>query len=200
MSDSVRSMAKSSRAQEPPEGFRYETGIVPPAEERELAAGIAKLPLREFEFHGYTGKRRVISFGWKYEFEGETLREADPIPSMLIPLRDRAARFAGIEPEALAHVLVTEYAPGAAIGWHRDKAVFGDVVGISLLSPCVFRLRRKAGAGWERYSLTVEPRSAYLLRGPSRNHWEHSIRPPEGLRYAVTFRSLAGKGEPRQRT
>jgi len=156
-----------------------------------LAAGIAQLPLREFEFHGYTGKRRVISFGWKYEFEGERLEEAETIPALLLPLRDRAARFAGIEPEALAHVLVTEYAAGAAIGWHRDKAVFGDVVGISLLAPCVFRLRQKSGAGWNRYSLTVEPRSAYLLRGAARSQWEHSIRAPGALRYSVTFRSLA---------
>lgn len=156
-----------------------------------MAAGIAQLPLREFEFHGYTGKRRVISFGWKYEFEGERLEEAETIPALLLPLRDRAARFAGIEPEALAHVLVTEYAAGAAIGWHRDKAVFGDVVGISLLAPCVFRLRQKSGAGWNRYSLTVEPRSAYLLRGAARSQWEHSIRAPGALRYSVTFRSLA---------
>jgi len=40
-------------------------------------------------------------------------------------------------------VLVTEYGSGAGIGWHRDKAVFGEVVGISLLAPCVLRFRRK---------------------------------------------------------
>ena len=76
------------------------------------------------------------------------------------------------------------------IGWHRDKAVFGDVVGVSLASPCVFRLRRKAGAAWERASLVLEPRSAYLLQGPSRTGWEHSIPAVGGLRYSVTFRSL----------
>jgi alkylated DNA repair dioxygenase AlkB len=43
------------------------------------------------------------------------------------------------------HALVIEYGSGAGIGWHRDKAVFGEVVGISLLSPCVFRMRRKEG-------------------------------------------------------
>jgi alkylated DNA repair dioxygenase AlkB len=91
----------------------------------------------------------------------------------------------------LQHVLVTEYSPGAAIGWHRDKAVFGDVIGISLLSPCVFRLRRKVGTTWERVSLTAEPRSAYLLRGPSRTEWEHSIPAVEALRYSITFRNLA---------
>jgi alkylated DNA repair dioxygenase AlkB len=90
----------------------------------------------------------------------------------------------------LPHVLVTEYGPGAAIGWHRDKGVFDEVVGISLLSPCNFRFRRKQGAGWERYSLTVEPRSAYLLSGESRTVWEHSIPGVDTLRYSITFRSL----------
>jgi alkylated DNA repair dioxygenase AlkB len=64
------------------------------------------------------------------------------------------------------------------------------VVGISLLSPCIFRLRRKTVTAWERYSLTVEPRSAYLLRGASRTEWEHSIPAVEALRYSITFRSL----------
>jgi alkylated DNA repair dioxygenase AlkB len=90
--------------------------------------------------------------------------------------------------------LVTEYSPGAAIGWHRDKAEFGDVIGISLLSSCLFRLRRKAGAKWERASLQAEPRSAYLLRGPSRTEWEHSIPPVDAFRYSITFRNLRAAG------
>jgi alkylated DNA repair dioxygenase AlkB len=85
---------------------------------------------------------------------------------------------------------VTEYSPGAPIGWHRDKAMFGDVVGISLLSSCLFRMRRKAGDKWERYSRTLDPRSAYLMRGPSRTEWEHSIPPVDALRYSITFRNF----------
>jgi len=34
------------------------------------------------------------------------------------------------------------------------------------------------------------PRSAYLLRGPARRDWEHSIRPVGELRFSVTFRTL----------
>ena len=112
------------------------------------------------------------------------------MPDFLLPLRDLAARFAGMPPTELQHVLVTEYAEGAGIGWHRDKAVFGDVVGISLLAPCRFRLRRKQGTAWERVSITAEPRSAYLLRGPSRTEWEHSIPEVDSLRYSITFRNL----------
>ena len=88
-------------------------------------------------------------------------------------------------------MLVTEYGPGAGIGWHRDKAVFGETVGVSLLSPCVLRLRRKVGERkWERGNLTAEPRSAYLLSGPARSEWEHSIPPVDALRYSITFRNL----------
>jgi len=85
---------------------------------------------------------------------------------------------------------VTEYSPGAGIGWHRDKAVFDEVIGISLLASCTFRLRRKAGTKWERYSITAEPRSAYLMSGPSRTEWEHSIPEVDALRYSITLRNL----------
>lgn len=99
-------------------------------------------------------------------------------------------RFADIEPTQLQQVLVSEYEAGAGIGWHRDKAVFGDVIGISLLSRCNFRLRRQVGEKWERVTVVAEPRSAYLLRGPARTEWEHSIPGVDELRYSLTYRNL----------
>ena len=138
-------MMKNVREATPPEGFRYQADILPADEERELVERIRELPLKEFEFHGYVGKRRVVSYGWHYDFGERRLQGADEIPAFLLPLRDRAAAFAGLAPGDLPHVLVTEYGAGAAIGWHKDKGVFGDVVGISLLAPCVFRLLRRKG-------------------------------------------------------
>jgi alkylated DNA repair dioxygenase AlkB len=181
-------MAK--KIQNPPEGFRYQTEVLPLAEEQALVERIRELPLKEFEFHGYLGKRRVLYFGWRYEFGEERLRQTEELPPFLSELRERAAAFAGLAAEDLPHALVTEYSPGTQIGWHRDKGVFEDVIGVSLLSSCNFRFRRKVGAAWERYSLTVEPRSVYLLRGASRTEWEHSIAAVDELRYSVTFRSL----------
>jgi alkylated DNA repair dioxygenase AlkB len=173
-----------------PSGFRYEREIVPRDAESALIERIRALPLKEFEFHGYTGKRRVISFGWHYDFAAELLRKTNDIPSFLLKLRELAARFAGMEPTRLQHVLVTEYGAGAGIGWHRDKAVFGEIVGVSLAAPCTFRLRKRDAASWRRASITAEPRSAYLLGGESRTEWEHSIPPVDALRYSVTFRNL----------
>ena len=173
-----------------PEGFAHRAELITASVESALLAQVRELPFREFEFHGHTGKRRVVSFGWRYEFAARRLEKANDIPDFLLPLRGHAAAFAGLDAGALQHVLVTEYHAGAGIGWHRDKSVFGDVIGVSLLAPCVFRLRRRSGEGWERVNVIAEPRSVYVLRGPSRTEWEHSIPPVDSLRYSVTFRSV----------
>jgi alkylated DNA repair dioxygenase AlkB len=175
-----------------PEGLAYRPDLLTGEEEEVLAGRIAALPLKPFEFHGYLGKRRVISFGWRYAFDGGGLTEAEPIPDWLHPAREKAAALASLPAEAFEHVLLTEYAPGAGIGWHRDRSVFGDVVGLSLLAPARLRFRRKAGEKWERLALLAERRSAYLLRGPARVEWEHSIAEMERLRYSITFRTLRG--------
>ncbi|WP_221145614.1 alpha-ketoglutarate-dependent dioxygenase AlkB [Rhizobium lentis] len=175
-----------------PEGFRYSEDIVPADLQRSLLEAIPALPFKTFDFHGFEGKRRTVSFGWRYDFDSQRIKKAEEIPSSLLPIREVAARFADMLPAALEHALVTEYAPGAPIGWHKDKAVFGRVVGISLLSSCTFRLRRRNGDKWQRRSLVLEPGSVYLMAGASRTLWEHSIPPVDRLRYSITFRELAG--------
>lgn len=186
--------AKQPRKPEPkrPEGLRYQTALISSGDEAALIERVCKLPFREFEFHGFLGKRRVVSFGWKYDYSSQRIQKAEDIPDYLLSLRALAALFANLQPEALPQVLVTEYAEGAGIGWHRDKAVFGQVVGISLLSPCMLRFRRKVEGTWERSNLLTEPRSAYHLSGPARSEWEHSISHVDALRYSITFRSMAG--------
>lgn len=173
-----------------PEGFAYRAELVSAEEAAELVEHFRMLDLREYEFHGFLGKRRVISFGRHYDLAAETLNDAGKMPDFLLPLRERAADFARIAPAELQHALVTEYAPGVAIGWHRDRPAYQDVIGISFVSPCRLRLRRKRGDNWQRAAKVLEPRSVYLLRGPVRTQWQHSIPPVEQLRYSVTFRSL----------
>jgi alkylated DNA repair dioxygenase AlkB len=173
-----------------PEGLLYGAQHLSRQEEAALLRMLEPLPFREFELHGYLGKRRVVSFGWRYDFNGGGLLKTEDFPDFLLKVRERAAEFAGLPAKSLQQVLLTEYRPGAAIGWHKDRSVFGDVVGISLNSAATFRMRRQSGRGWQRASLRLEPRSAYLLRGPARTQWEHSIPAVEQLRYSITLRNL----------
>jgi len=173
-----------------PKGLVYAPEFLTQAEEAALAGRMDALDFRPFEFHGFLGRRQTVSFGWSYRFDGSGLGEAAPIPAWLHPVRTRAAAFAGLAPEALEHALLIKYEEGAGLGWHRDRPVFGDVIGISLLSPAPLRFRRRKGVKWERFTLPAEPRSIYLLRGPARGEWEHSLTPVEALRYSITFRTL----------
>src|SRR2546423_10220003 len=99
-----------------PEGFAYRAELVSREEEAALLEHFRELEFREYEFHGYLGKRRVVSFGLHYDTDAATAE----IPNFLLPLRQKAADFARLEAAELQHALVTEYTPGAAIGWHRD--------------------------------------------------------------------------------
>ena len=181
-------------ASEYPVGFRYAPEFISRREERRLVENLQRLDFKPFEFQGFLGKRRIVSFGWRYDFNGGGLTKTDDMPDFLLLLRERAAGFAHLQPGDLQQVLLTEYQPGAPIGWHKDRSVFGDVVGISLLSACTFRFRRKAAAGWERSSIVLAPRSAYLLHGLARTEWEHSIPPVSELRYSITFRNFRDVG------
>jgi len=178
-----------------PEGFEYRPELVSPEHESELIEAFRALDFRPFEFHGYFGNRRTVSFGWHYDFASNRVRPASDMPDFLLPLRDRAAAFFRLPPDAFEHALITKKMPGAGISWHRDRPVFDEVIGISLGAPCRFRLRRKVGNTWQRAAIELQPRSAYLLRGPVRRDWEHSITPLDELRYSVTFRSVKPAGK-----
>lgn len=174
-----------------PGGFRYRPDIIDAGEESDLLPRLAGLPFKEFEFHGFLGKRRVVSFGWKYDFSTQRMQRVDPIPEFLLRVRERAAAALGGQAASFEQLLVTEYGPGAGIGWHKDKPTFADVIGVSFASSCTLRLRKKADDKWQRVSWALEPRSAYLLTGPVRSEWEHSIPPVSAARYSLTFHSLA---------
>ena len=174
---------------EGPPGLQFREDFVSRDEERELVGHFASLAFAPFQFQGWEGKRETVSFGWRYDFSAARIDPAPPIPDFLLPLRERAADFASLAPEAFEQALVIRYDIGAGIGWHRDRPVFDKVVGVSLSSPCVLRFRRRRGRSFERFSLGAAPRSAYLLSGEIRHSWEHSIAPLEVLRYSVTFRN-----------
>ena len=181
-----------------PEGFRYRAEILSAEEEETLGRELEQLPFKPFDFQGFLANRRVVSFAYRYDYGSRAVVEAAPFPAFLVSLRRRVAAIFGRPEEAFRQVLINEYRPGAGIGWHRDKAQFDEVVGVSLLHACNLRFRRKSGATWERASLTVEPRSAYLLSGPARTIWQHSIPALDRLRYSITLRTLVASDQERE--
>ena len=208
------------------EGLKFDPQFITSADEAGLLNIIQPLDFHQMKMRGVVARRRVLHYGVNYSFENFRATPGPPIPAFLLPLREKAAGFAGVDPVALAEALITEYSPGATIGWHKDAAPFDIVIGISLASECRFRFRRSAGEGstrgggpfprpgqsrahrreagatagnagepirrraWETAEILMPPRSAYVLDGPARREWEHSIPAVKQLRYSITFRSL----------
>ena len=76
-----------------PQGLRYMPEFVSPAAETELISRISELPLQPFQFGVFEGNRRVISFGFRYDYTLRRLHEADPIPPWIAPLIERVEGF-----------------------------------------------------------------------------------------------------------
>ncbi|MFD1787861.1 alpha-ketoglutarate-dependent dioxygenase AlkB [Sphingomonas floccifaciens] len=170
--------------------------IVDREEEADLIARIDAEALSPFRFQGWLGKRVTRSFGWHYDFDGGALAEGEPLPKWLLPLRRRAASFADLGEDTLEQALLIRYDPGAGIGWHRDRPVFGHVVGISLGAEATMRFRRRRPDGFLRTSAPLAQRSIYHMAGEVRHEWEHSIAEMDETRWSVTFRSLANGAVP----
>jgi len=171
-------------------GLAYADALVADGEEIALISHIRGERLTPFQFQQWEGKRLTASFGWTYDFQTGTFARGEVLPDWLLPVRARAARFAGLLPTDLEQALLIEYGVGAGIGWHKDRPVFEHVVGISLGAPTAMRFRRRTEKGFERRSADVLPRSVYHMDGEARNDWEHSIAPLVAKRWSITFRSL----------
>jgi alkylated DNA repair dioxygenase AlkB len=172
-----------------PEGFLYEPDFLTEAEESKLLREIRTLNFEVFDFHGYKAKRRIVAYGWDYDFSSRRTTETKPIADFLLPLRDRAATFISNPPESIVEAVVIEYTPGAPIGWHRDVPQFETIIGISLAGSCRMRLKPYKAEG-KITSINLAPRSIYVISGIARWRYQHSIPPVESLRYSITFRTL----------
>jgi alkylated DNA repair dioxygenase AlkB len=179
-------------AQQLPDGFSYVPDFLNQAEESELLRLFGTLHFRPFDFHGYIARRRIIEYGWEYDFGTREATSAAEIPQFLSPVRERAASFAGVSGDELVEAVITEYPPGAPIGWHRDVPQFEIILGISLGSRCRMRLKPYRSPG-SIVSAILEPRSIYCMRGVARWKYQHSIPAVEAMRYSITFRTLRVK-------
>ena len=176
-----------------PSGFRYEPDFISADEEAALLAEIRKLEFAEIRMHGIVAKRRTIHLGWLYGYESWRITPGPPIPDFLLPLQARCAAAAGLAPEALAEALISEYPPGAGIGWHRDAPMFGIVTAVSLGGTCRLRLRNGEGGDARKVEILLEPRSFYMLTGEARTKWQHHIPATKEMRYSITFRTVKTK-------
>ncbi|WP_224245356.1 alpha-ketoglutarate-dependent dioxygenase AlkB [Hyalangium gracile] len=176
---------------ERPEGLVYLPDFLTGAEERELLEHMRAVAFAEIRMRGQVARRRTAHFGWLYGYESWKVEPGPPMPDYLLPLRARCAELMGEVPERLVEALVSEYTPGATIGWHRDAPMFGPkVVGVSLGSACRMRFQRGKGEERRTYEQELQPRSVYVLGGEARGAWQHSIPAVKQTRYSITFRTL----------
>jgi alkylated DNA repair dioxygenase AlkB len=176
-----------------PDGLLFESDIMTAIEEGAFLDVIKTLRFGPFRMHGVDAKRRVVRFGLHYLAGSAAMITASDFPLSLEPLRARAAAVAGIPTDVLSESLVTEYAPGAGIGWHRDSPPFGIVAGISFGGACRMRFQHGEGRQRQTWSFALPPRSLYVLSGVAREEWQHSIPPVKEPRWSITFRTLKAR-------
>lgn len=174
-----------------PTGFTYVPEFLSAAQEEELLEVLSGLAFRQAQYKEWHARRRIVSFGGRYDFTRNELTEAPPIPDFLLPLRGQVAELAGVAPGSLRHAMVAEYPPATPLGWHRDVPDFELITGVSLRGYARLRFRPWPPKPNMRtaYAVELAPRSAYLLRDGARWHWQHAVSPTRELRYSITFRT-----------
>ena len=178
-----------------PQGFLYKPEFISKEEEQQLVRAIEQLQFSQVKMRDVVAKRRVVHFGRSYQYESAVLSSGPPIPEFLAGLRRQVSKFAERDEEEFAEVLVTDYPPGAPIGWHRDAPAFDIIVGVSLLSQCTMQFRpypveKEVPKRARSLKQILEPRSGYILRGRGRTAWQHRIPPMKHRRLSITFRTL----------
>jgi len=188
----MMSVSRSLFERDLPPGFHYREDFISEAAERDVLAAIAGIAFSDFEMRGVVARRQVAFFGQSYRDR----TTAEPIPAFLLPLRAGLSDWAGVDPDTFAMALISQYPPGAPIGWHRDAPQYEIIAGLSLLSACRMKFRpyrapsAAAGRRSATHELVLDPRSAYLMTGESRQAYEHHIPAVSQLRYSITFRTL----------
>ncbi len=176
-----------------PQGFTYRPDFLTAAEEGALLQQMQALPFAAAPYREWQARRRIVSYGGRYDFTARQMQPAPPLPPFLFALRDRLAAWAQVDAAGITHALINEYSPGTPLGWHRDAPPFATVAGVSLAGHARLRLRPYPPPAHARASmaLDLEPRSAYLMRGAARWDWQHAVSPTRALRYSITFRTLS---------
>jgi len=184
--------AQNSKPADLPEGFAYRPEFLTNEEDAALLRKLRDLPFHAFDFHGYLARRRLVEYGFEYDFSSRQASITEPIPDFLRTFQERAAAWALLDVSEIVEAVITEYSEGTPIGWHRDIPRFEEIIGISLNASCRMRFKPYRADG-NITSIVLEPRSAYVMRGPVRWNFQHSIPPVKALRYSITFRTARRK-------
>ena len=193
MINALQKRETESPAGQLPPGFQFAGEIMTPEYEQEVIACIEALELSPVAQNG-PGQRAIRAFGWGYDPRTYDLVPADPLPAELEPLRHVAAEFAGVEPEKLAHCMVSRFEAGAGIPWLLMRPIWQRIVGITLGNAIPIRFSREGDGSDEAAAFSLPPRSMYLLDGEARHHYHHSFPPTRQVRWALWFRDLSEEG------
>lgn len=172
---------------EEPDGLAYRPELLTGEEERKLLDVLRDLRFDPIVMHGVAARRVARHYGLGYDYATRRPQKGEPMPDWLLELRAQVAAF---HPGDDVEALVQRYPAGSTIGWHRDAPAFGDVVGVSLGGSARLRFQRGKGEARRVWEALCEPRSVYVLSGPARTSWQHSIPPTKEERYSITFRTL----------
>jgi alkylated DNA repair dioxygenase AlkB len=176
-----------------PPGLKLAYDFVTYDEEKALIALIeaAGMPYIDYD----PGNRRCEhTYGWEYDYPNERILPGARLPDCFLPIRDRAAAFADIEPQTIIQCLLLRYDPGSLIQPHCDKPVWKNVIGMSLGAATTMVFVKEASGMRETIAVELPPRSIYLQTGEARYVWQHSLPVVEETRWGITFRDFSEQG------
>ena len=188
-----------------PMGLEYHPDFLGASEEDELLAHIDDSEwLTDLS-------RRVMHFGYKYDYTSRSLDETariGPLPEWLAQLSNMVREAASEEAKQsldphrpFEQAIINEYLPGQGIAPHIDRDCFGPIVATVSLGSAINMDFRCDSAGGE-YVQRLMPRSLVLLHGDARFKWRHGIakrhsdtwndqRTKRQRRVSITFRTIA---------
>ena len=158
--------------------------------------------------------RRVLHFGYKYDYTSRSLDETariGPLPEWLAQLSHMVREAASEEAKRLLdpqrpfeQAIINEYLPGQGIAPHIDRDCFGPVVATVSLGSGV-NMDFCCDSTGDEYVQPLVPRSLVLLYGDARFKWRHGIakRRSDTLngqktvrqrRVSITFRTIVEAG------
>ena len=158
--------------------------------------------------------RRVMHFGYKYDYTNRSLDETariGPLPEWLAQLSNLVRDAASEEAKRLLDLerpfeqaIINEYLPGQGIAPHIDRDCFGPVVATVSLGSAA-NMDFCCESTEDEYVQCLAPRSLVLLCGDARSKWRHGIakrrsdtlngqKTKRQRRVSITFRTIAEAG------